>query len=67
MSKNKTATKKEEVKEWVVVKGFYDGQDNNKMYVKGEPFDAKGIKKDRIKELASNSNKLGEKVIEPKK
>lgn len=52
-----------------VIKDFSDGKDKNKKYKVGDPFPQPANKKispERLKELASSNNKLGQPVIQEK-
>lgn len=49
----------------VVLKGFKDLQDENRIYQPGENYPFKGpVDPTRIKELASEDNRLGEPLLE---
>lgn len=50
---------------YVVIKKFRDLQDNDHIYEVGEKYPRKGKpNKERVKELLSNKNKIGEPLIE---
>lgn len=52
-----------------VIRSFTDGQDKNKKYEVGDSFPQPANKKispERLKELASSNNKLGQPVIQGK-
>ena len=50
-----------------VIKFFMDGQDHNYSYIPGNIYPREGLTppEDRIAELASKNNRLGEILIEP--
>lgn len=50
-----------------VIKFFMDGQDNNRSYIPGNIYPREGLtpSEERIAELASKNNRLGEILIEP--
>ena len=50
-----------------VIKFFMDGQDGNRSYVTGDIYPRDGLNpsEERIAELASKNNRLGEILIEP--
>ncbi|WP_332632020.1 hypothetical protein [Halalkalibacter flavus] len=50
---------------YIVIKDFADLQDNGHVYHAGDKFPRKGrVKNDRIEELSSTSNKIGEVLIQ---
>lgn len=50
---------------YVVIKAFKDLQDNNYIYKAGDKFPRSGrAKKERIEELSTTNNKLGEVLIQ---
>ena len=53
--------------QYKVIKFFMDGQDNNRSYIPGNIYPREGLtpSEDRIAELASTKNRLGEILIEP--
>ena len=50
-----------------VIKFFMDGQDNNRSYIPGNIYPREGLtpSEERIAELSSKNNRLGEILIEP--
>lgn len=47
-----------------VVKSFKDLEDDNHIYQKGDKYPRKGkVKKERVEELSSKDNKIGEPLI----
>lgn len=58
--------KEEPQKKYVVVYDFKDLKDNDRVYIKNDPYPAEGAKKptaDRIKELSSTKNKMKKVLI----
>ena len=53
--------------QYKVIKFFMDGQDNNRSYIPGNIYPREGLtpSDERIAELASTKNRLGEILIEP--
>ena len=53
--------------EYKVLKFFMDGQDHNYSYIPGKIYPREGLtpSEERIAELASTKNRLGEILIEP--
>ena len=53
--------------QYKVIKFFMDGQDNNRSYIPGNIYPREGLtpSAERIAELASKNNRLGEILIEP--
>ncbi|HLR41605.1 MAG TPA: HeH/LEM domain-containing protein [Pseudogracilibacillus sp.] len=62
-STNVVKAEKPKQKSYVVVHRFKDLQDNNKIYRKGDKFNHVGKTKERITELSSRNNKIGEVLI----
>lgn len=54
--------KNKEIK-YIVLRKFKDLEDKNRIYDKNDIFDHTGKSKERLKELSTNKNKAGRKLI----